>query len=231
MAAGRRSPTAATRLSQYNDRVRVLIDVANGRVSEELVETLVRAGHEVVRGPAGVTRRFDVVVVGSVDVAERLRRERPHDAIIVFTRIGDVEARINALEAGASDAVDASFPPSQIAARVGAAGRRAAAIPRDPERFTIDGCTIDLSACTAERDGAIVALTKREVDIVRWLSRHAGHVVSRADLLQHVWQLSPRTETRAVDVAIAGLRGKLERDPASPAIITSVKGAGYRWGA
>jgi DNA-binding response OmpR family regulator len=211
--------------------VRVLIDVANGRVSEELVETLVRSGHEVERGSAVSTKRpFDVIVVGSVDVAERLRRERPADAIIVFSRIGDVEARIRALEAGASDAVDASFPMAQIAARVGAAGRRAAAIPRDPDRISIDGCTIDLSAATGERDGEGFALTKREVDIVRWLARHAGHVVSRADLLQHVWGLSPRTETRAVDVAIAGLRAKLERDPSEPAIIISVKGAGYRWG-
>ena len=211
--------------------VRILIDVANGRVSEELVETLVRGGHEVERGSATSTKRpFDVVVVGSVEVAERLRRDRSQDAIIVFTRIGDVEARVRALDAGASDAVDASFPMSQIAARVGAAGRRAAAVPRDPDRFAIDGCTIDLSACTAQRNGNTFALTRREVDIVRWLARHTGHVVSRADLLQHVWGLSPRTETRAVDVAIAELRQKLERDPSAPAIIVTVKGAGYRWG-
>jgi DNA-binding response OmpR family regulator len=211
--------------------VRILIDVANGRVSEELLETLVRAGHEVERGSATSTRRpFDVVVVGSVDIAERLRRERPHDAIIVFTRIGDVEARIRALDAGASDAVDAGFPIAQVAARIGAAGRRAAAVPRDREVVEIDGCRLDLSACTGERGGEPFALTKREVDIVRWLSRRAGQVVSRPDLLQHVWGLSPRTETRAVDVAIAGLRAKLERDPSEPTIIVSVKGAGYRWG-
>ncbi|HEY5922067.1 MAG TPA: response regulator transcription factor [Kofleriaceae bacterium] len=212
--------------------MRILIDVANGRVSEELLETLVRGGHEVERGSATSTkRRFDVVVVGSVEIAERLRRDRPFDAIIVFTRVGDVEARIRALDAGASDAVDASFPMSQIAARVGAAGRRAAAVPRDPDRFVIDGCTIDLSACMGERDGKAFALTRREVDLVRWLARHAGHVVSRGELLQHVWGLSPRTETRAVDVAIAELRGKLERDPSAPAIVVTVKGAGYRWGA
>jgi DNA-binding response OmpR family regulator len=210
--------------------VRVLIDVVNGRVKDELVDLLVRAGHEVERGSATSTsRRFDVVVVGSVEIAERLRRERPHDAIIVFTRIGDVEARIRALESGASDAVDAGFPVSQVAARIGAAGRRAAAVPRDPDRIEADGCTIDLSACTGERDGETFALTKREVDIVRWLATHAGHVVSRGDLLQHVWGLSPRNETRAVDVAIAGLRGKLERDPSEPRIIVSIKGAGYRW--
>jgi DNA-binding response OmpR family regulator len=137
---------------------------------------------------------------------------------------------VRALEVGADDAIDAGFPPSQIAARVGAAGRRAAAVPRAPERVAIDGCTIDLSAATAERDGRAVALTPLELALVRWLSSHAGQVVARADLLQHVWRVSPRSATRAVDVAIGALRAKLERDPAHPAIIVSVRGAGYRWG-
>ena len=210
--------------------MRVLIDVANGRIKDELVETLVRAGHEVERGHAPTARGFDVLIVGSVEIAERLQRERPHDAVIVFTRIGDVEARVRALEAGAADAVDASFAMSQVAARVGAAGRRAASLPRPPERIAIDGVAIDLSAATATRDGRSVALTPREVELVRWLARHAGRVVGRDELLEHVWGLSARTQTRAIDVAIAGLRAKLERDPSAPAIIISVKGAGYRWG-
>lgn len=211
--------------------MRVLIDVANGRVSSELIETLERAGHDVERGHAPTAAaRFDVVVVGSVEVAERLTRERPGSAVIVFTRTGDVEARIRALEAGASDAIDAGFPMAQSVARIGAAGRRAALLPREPERLAIDGCVIDLAAATVERDGVSTSLTRRELDVVRWLARHAGRVVERAELLEHVWQVSPHSETRAVDVAIAGLRQKLERDPSAPAIIVSVKGVGYRWG-
>jgi DNA-binding response OmpR family regulator len=211
--------------------VRVLIDVANGRVDEELIATLVRAGHVVERGAAHVAaRRFDVVLVGTAEAAERLRRKHPAVAVIVFTRTGDVEARIRALEVGAHDAVDARFAMSQLVARVGAAGRHAALVPRPPERVELDGCTIDLSACTWSRDGRDQPLTRREVEIVRWLARHAGRVVSRRELLEHVWGVSPGNETRAVDVAVAGLRAKIERDPATPAIVVSVKGAGYRWG-
>lgn len=211
--------------------MRVLIDVANGRVSEELLAMLAHAGHTVERGVAQVSaRRFDVVVVGSVEAAERLRREHPVLAVIVFTRTGDVAARIRALEVGADDAVDASFPPSQSVARFVAAGRRVANMPRPPECIQIDGCTIDLAACTVSRDGREQPLTRREVELVRWLSRHAGRVVSRPELLEHVWEVSPGNETRTVDVAIAGLRAKIERDPGTPAIIVSVKGAGYRWG-
>lgn len=211
--------------------MRVLIDVANGRVHGELIDALVRAGHVVERGSAAVSAaRFEVVVVGSVELAERLHRERPAQAVVVFTRVGDVEARIRALEAGAADAIDAGMPGAQMVARFGAAGRRAALIPRDAERLEIDGCALDLSASTASRGGVEVALTRLELAVVRWLARHAGRVVSRAELLEHVWRVSPTSATRAVDVAIAGLRVKLERDPSAPAIIVSVKGAGYRWG-
>lgn len=211
--------------------MRVLIDVANGRVTDELIEALTRAGHTVERGSAAVAAaRFDVVIVGSVEATERLAREHPGRAVIAFTRVGDVEARIRALEVGAADAVDASFLRSQLVARVGAAGRRAVMISPVAERIAIDGCAIDLSSCSCTRDGEVRALTRREVDIVRWLSRRAGQVVSRQELLEHVWRVSPRSETRAVDVAIAMLRKKLERDPGAPAIIVSIKGAGYRWG-
>ena len=211
--------------------MRVLIDVANGRITEELLATLVRAGHTVERGAAHVSaRRFDVVVVGSPEAAERVRREHPGIAVVVFTRTGDVDARIRALEAGAADAIDGGFAMSQSVARIGAAGRRAALVPHPPERLEIDGCTIDLAACTWSRGGAEQPLTRREVDLVRWLSRHAGRVVSRRELLEHVWGVSASNETRAIDVAVAGLRAKIERDPSAPAIIVSIKGAGYRWG-
>jgi len=190
---------------------------------------LVRAGHTIERGVAR-SADFDLALVGTPAAAEQLRRARPTAAIIVVTKVGDVPARVRALEVGADDAFDGSFPPSQIAARVGAVGRRAAMTPVAADRITIDDCTIDLGAACAERDGQVVALTVREVEIVRWLSRHAGRAVARAELLQHVWRVSAGMETRAVDVAIAALRQKLERDPAEPAIIVSVRGVGYRWG-
>ena len=200
--------------------MRILIDVANGRIGDELVELLRRGGHVVERGSAPVSaKRFEVVIVASAEAAAKLA---PHPAVIVFTRTGDVAARIAALEAGAADAVDGSFAMSQVAARIGAAGRRAALVPRTAEVIELDGCTVDLSACTCERDGDVLELTKREVELVRWLARRAGQVVSRAELLEHVWGVSARNETRAVDVAIAELRKKL-----GPTSITTVKGVGY----
>ena len=210
--------------------MRIFVDVSNAALCAEIIDVLVRAGHAIERGVVSAGSTFDLALVGTPEAAEKLRRARPAAAIIVVTKIGDVPARVRALEAGADDAFDGSFPPSQIAARVGAVGRRAAMTPPPVDRIAIDGCAIDLSAAVAVRGGAQVALTAREVEIVRWLAGHAGHAVSRGELLQHVWRVSAASETRAVDVAIAALRGKLEQDPASPRIIVSVRGVGYRWG-
>ena len=209
--------------------MRILVDVAADRLCAEIVELLQRAGHEVERGAPTSAKVFDLVLVGSPEVAERVRRERPLDAIIVVTKIGDVPARVRALEVGADDAFDASFAPSQMMARVGAAGRRAAMMPRPAEGVQVDGCAVDLTAMTARRAGVTIELTAREIEIIRWFIAHAGQVVSREDLLAHVWRVAPGNATRAVDVAIVGLRQKLERDPAEPRIIVSVRGVGYRW--
>lgn len=209
--------------------MRILVDVAADRLGNELVEMLERAGHIVERGKATASRPFDLVMVGTPEAAEKLRRERPHDAIIVVTKLGDVPARVRALEVGADDAFDKGFPPSQMMARVGAAGRRAAAMPRPSEIVVVDGCTIDLSASTAARHTSVVELTQLETELVRYFSVHAGQVVSRDDLLHNVWKRAPGSNTRAVDVAIVGLRQKLERDPAEPTIIVTVRGAGYRF--
>ena len=218
-----------THRAGYTRCVHILVDVAADRLRAELIELLERAGHTIERGTPAPHKQFDVVMVGTPEVAERLRRVRPFDAIIVISKLDDVPARVRALEVGADDAFDAGFPPSQMMARIGAAGRRAATAPRPTEHHAIDGCVVDLTAATACRDGVTTELTAREVEIVRWLARHAGQIVSRADLLQHVWRVAAGNTTRAVDVAIAGLRAKLERDPENP-VITTVRGLGYRWG-
>jgi len=210
--------------------MRIVVDVASDRLQAEVVELLERAGHTLERGSALTCPVFDLALVGTPELAERVKRERPYAAVVVVTKLGDVPARVRALEVGADDAFDPGFPPMQSMARVVGAGRRVALMPRPAEQIEIDGCTIDLTASTASRGGPATHLTTREIEIIRYLVQHAGQVVSRAELLQNVWRVAAGAETRAVDVAMVGLRGKLERDPSNPAIIQSVRGQGYRWG-
>ncbi len=148
----------------------VLVDLADPRLTREIVELLERAGHSIERCSATADKQFDVALVGSAEIAAKLRKAKPAAAIVAVTKLGDVPARVRALDAGADDAFDASFAPSQMVARVGAVGRRAALTPPPIERVEISGCVIDLSAATASRDGVVAALTAREVELVRWLS-------------------------------------------------------------
>ena len=181
---------------------------------EKLAVLLANSGHSIVRNER---EPHDLVVAAGPIPASK----KP---VIVFTQPGDVASRIRALEAGAEDAFDGSFAPSQMRARVGAVARRAA-----PDAIEADGCTLDLAGHTATREGRSSPLTAREIDIVRYLHRHRARVVPRGELLENVWGVSPDNTTRSVDVAISALRGKIERDPRSPAIIGSVKNAGYKW--
>ena len=107
-------------------------------------------------------------------------------------------------------------------------GRRAPA-GESLDAVEVDGAVIDLARMAVVRDGHCIPLTPREVGIVRWLHRHQDRVVSRAELLEHVFGQRGDLQTRAVDMAIAVLRKKLETDPAAPTLIVSVKGAGYAW--
>lgn len=185
---------------------RVLLLAADASLSALLVSN----GHTIVRDGK---HPHDLVIAD-----EPLSSARP---VIVFTAIGDVEARIRALDSGAADAFDGGFAPTQMMARV----RRV--VP--PDSIEADGCTIDLLAFTATRGNQVTELTPREVEVIRWLHRHRTRVVSRSELLAHVWGVSPNNTTRAVDMAVSALRAKIEAEPEAPTIIRSIKGAGYRW--
>src|SRR5205085_9294983 len=121
------------------------------------------------------------------------------------------------------------FSARELLARVRVLGRRAPA-GESLDELQIDGTTIDLARMVVVRGEARTALTPREAGMLRWLHRHQDRVVARAELLEQVFGMRGDLETRAVDMAIAVLRKKVERAPAKPRVIVSVKGAGYRWG-
>ncbi len=210
-----------------------LVDLLSGRGFE--VEAVADGLSGVERGTSG---EVDVVLLDlalprldGVEACRRMRMARPALPILILTARGSESDRVRGLQAGADDYLTKPFGSRELLARIDALHRRAAMAPSDVERVEIDGCTLDLGRCVAHRNDAdAIPLTAREVGILRWLHRHRARAVSRNELLQTIWGASEDIETRTVDMTIANLRQKIEREPAEPRIIVTVKGIGYAWG-
>ncbi len=191
------------------------------------------AGYEAAkRGPVDVMI-LDVMLPGvsGFDVIRRLRGEGHRVPTIMLTARGAEADRVRGLEGGADDYVTKPFSLAEVIARVGAQLRRARMDRGDGERFACDGVEFDLGRLLAKRGEVEIPLTPREGEILRYLRSRAGNVVTRDEFLLKVWMYkSAAVETRTVDNTLAALRKKIERDAADPAIVLTVRGAGYRWG-
>ena len=209
---------------------------------EGIVDLLTGDGHQptavgdgVAGVEAGLRDAFDLVVLDlmlprldGMEVCRRLRAARPGMPILMLTARGSEDDKVRGLMEGADDYVTKPFSARELLARVRALGRRAP-VAASLDEVQVDGAVIDLARMIVVRGAEHVALTPREVGIVRWLYQHRERVVTRAELLEQVFGQRGDLQTRAVDMAIAVLRKKLETDPANPTVILSVKGAGYAW--
>jgi DNA-binding response OmpR family regulator len=224
--------------------MRVLIVEDEKTLREGLTDLLGAAGHEIVACElgkeavsTGTEEAFDLVLLDlmlpdldGVEVCRRLKRARPSLHILMLTARGSEDDKVAGFDAGADDYLTKPFAVRELLVRVDALGRRAAAIPSDPEVIEADGCLLDLGRLEAVRDGSSVSITPREAGILRWLHRHRARAVPRAELLERIWGSAGDLQTRTVDMTIANLRQKIERDPSDPRILLTVTGVGYAWG-
>jgi two-component system, OmpR family, alkaline phosphatase synthesis response regulator PhoP len=159
-----------------------------------------------------------------IDGFEVCRRIGGQVPVIMLTARDEEPDRVAGLEAGADDYVSKPFSPRELTARVKAVLRRSAAQPSPAEVSSLGPVTLLCSAREVMVDGREVQLTQREFDLLEYLVRHAGQVVSRDQLLESVWGFLSPGETRTVEVHVAQLRKKLGH----PDLIKTVRGLGYK---
>jgi len=151
---------------------------------------------------------------------------------VMLTARADTIDVVVGLESGADDYVRKPFEMPELVARVRAALRRRVAEPAgadEPvEAVVLGPLRIDTAGRTVALDGREVSLTRTEFDLLLELARQPGRVLARDALLDHVWGYDFLGDSRLVDVAIGRLRAKVESDPAVPALILTVRGAGYK---
>jgi len=159
--------------------------------------------------------------IDGFEVCRRIGGEVP---VIMLTARDDVPDRVAGLEVGADDYVSKPFSPRELTARVKAVLRRAGAGGGEEPVIALGPITLSRTAREVRVDGREVELTQREFDLLEYLLRHPGQVVTRDQLLESVWGFLSPGETRTVEVHVAQLRKKL----GLPDAIKTVRGLGYK---
>jgi two-component system KDP operon response regulator KdpE len=150
--------------------------------------------------------------------------------VVVLTAFRQEEKALRAFELGAADFISKPFRPRELVARIQAVVRRTSPAHR-PGLIERGDVRIDLAARRVWRGAKEVRLTPIEFNLLVELAAHAGDAVSHESLLTKVWGPEYRTEGHYLKVYVGRLRDKLEREPASPRLIETVRGVGYRFAA
>lgn len=227
----------------------VLLVEDDPAILDAVAYNLKRDGHHVLTAADGLDglrlareANPDLIVLdlmlprmSGLDVCRIVRAERPVPILMLTARDTEVD-KVVGLEIGADDYITKPFSMRELMARVNAALRRDrisrdAGVPETDRPVTLEGggIVLDVGAHEARLEGRVVALRPKEFDLLEFLMRHPGQVLSREMILDAVWGYSYGGETRTVDVHIRWLREKLEADPGRPAHILTVRSVGYKF--
>ena len=177
---------------------------------------------------------LDLALPGEDGLAlARWLRERYRAGIIMITGADETVDRIVGLEVGADDYIGKPFDPRELLARVRSVLRRVQSASTPPvvaARLAIGRCTLDIAAHQLfDHQGAAVALTAMEFDLLKALVDHPNQVLSRDRLLTLTRNRDWEPFDRSIDIRITRLRRKIEEDPGNPRTIRTVRGAGYMY--
>ncbi len=169
---------------------------------------------------------LDVMLPGidGVEVCTQLRTAGLWAPVLMLTARDGVADRVRGLDSGADDYLVKPFDYGELLARLRALLRRGA--NERPALLTVGDVEVDPAAHTVARQGRAIELTAREFALLEYLVRNAGRVVSRSELLDHIWDANYDGSGNVVDVYIGYLRRKLD-DPFDTATIRTVRGAGF----
>lgn len=196
------------------------VDVAHD--GEEGLQMAIDGTHDVII--------LDVMLphIDGFEVCRNLRRNRVDTPILLLTALDSVEDRVRGLDAGADDYLPKPFAFQELLARLRALGRRRVQA-RDPDEIAVNDLVLDLRRRRAKRNGRIIELSPKEFSLLEFLMRNQGRVVTRTQILDHLWGYDYATDSNLVDVYVAYLRRKVDKNE-SHKLIRTVRGVGYALG-
>ena len=220
--------------------MKVLLVEDNERVSRFVVKGLREAGHtvdHVQNGRDGLffaaSETYDAIIMdrmlpGQIDglgIIETLRNSGNRTPILILSALSSVDERIKGLRAGGDDYLTKPFAFGELLARLDALVRRT---PGDigATQLSVGDLQMDLRSRKVTRGIRSITLQPREFQLLEYLMRHVGQVVTRTMLLENVWDYHFDPQTNIIDVHISNLRQKIESQGETP-LVKTVRGAGY----
>jgi DNA-binding response OmpR family regulator len=225
-------------VATYSLLVRVLLAEDDAGIADPLVRALRREGYDVEHvsdglaaarlGEAGdhalVVLDIGLPSLDGLEVCRRVRAARPRVPILMLTAQREELDVVTGLDAGADDYVAKPFRLSELLARVRALVRRGGPAP-----LTAQSVRVDPAARRAWKDDRELELTPKEFDLLALLVAEGGKAVSRDRIMSEVWDVNWFGSTKTLDMHVSWLRRKLGDDARAPALLTTVRGVGFRF--
>ena len=167
--------------------------------------------------------------VDGLTIVQTLRASDKTVPVLFLSALGEVDDRVQGLEAGGDDYLTKPFAFSELKARLDALIRRSGSGDSPLTELVVEDLTMDLLGRTVLRRDDEIDLQPREFRLLEYMMRHAGQVVTRTMLLEHVWDYHFDPQTNVIDVHISRLRTKIDKGYENP-LLHTVRGAGYRLG-
>ncbi len=221
--------------------MRILLIEDDSGVADFITRGFREGGHKIDHADNGkdglflaTTETYDAIIVDrmlpgvdGLSIVRTLRASQNDTPILIVSALGQVDDRVKGLQAGSDDYLVKPFAFSELAARLDALSRRPQGKSSAETTLTVGDLEMDLLAREVHRGGQVIALQPRDFQLLEYLMRHAGQVVTRTMLLEHVWDYHFDPQTNVIDVHISRLRAKIDKDyPQS--LIHTVRGAGYK---
>jgi two-component system OmpR family response regulator len=179
------------------------------------------------------TETYDVIIMDrmlpeldGLTIIKTLRGAGNTTPVLILSALGEVDDRVKGLRSGGDDYLVKPFAFTELLARLEVLRRRAPASAPVESRLAAGKLDVDLLTRRVTRDGKLIELQSREFQLLEYLMRRKGQIVTRTMLLENVWDYHFDPQTNVIDVHISRLRSKIDRDADSPTIKT-VRGAGY----
>ena len=224
---------------QPGELMRVLVIEDDHETAQFLRKALKESGHAAEIAEDGETGlslaqegNYDVLIVDrmlprldGLSAIKEMRAKGMRTPVLILSALGDVDDRVKGLRAGGDDYLTKPYAYSELLARVEALARRP--VPAEQEtRYIVGGLVLDRLSHRVTRDGEPIQLQPREYRLLEYLMKHAGQVVTRTMLLEHVWDYHFDPQTNVIDVHVSRLRGKIDKNFDKP-LLHTVRGAGY----